>query len=139
MVLDNEEQKKGVANGERAEERGLAYEDGQFARRRTCSRCASARASAVGAYASECGRQQGVRASECGRGQGVHLNVDEGRGLRRADNGGRACVGRTAVDVPHRLCARHVQRALIVNGQRRANGGCMEGCLANGSAGGMDG
>ena len=128
---------EGLAYEERAEERVLAYEDGQFARRRTCSRCASARASAAGAYASECGRQQWVRASECGRQQGVRSSE-----CRRGQ--GAASCGQPWVRVcradsrgcTHGLCAR--RRALIVNGQRRANGVSMEGCLANRSAGRMD-
>ena len=81
------------ANDESAEERVLANEEGRFARRRTCSRCASARASGGERWA------RVRRAGRCG------------------------CV--------HGLCARRVQRALIVNGQRRTNGVCMEGFLSN--------
>ena len=48
-VLANEEVEERVLANEEVEERVLANEEGRFARRRTCSRCASARASAAGA------------------------------------------------------------------------------------------
>ena len=109
---------------EGAEEEVLAYEEGQFARRRTCSRCASARASAEGAHASECGRGQGAalggqlwarvcRADSCGA-SGGQLGVR----VCRADNCGHARVGRTALGV-HGLCARRTPVRTYIEGLNR--------------------